>query len=163
MKTLLALSIAVRNLWLLALVVMLVLVLDPGWGLYEATAEAAGGSERLLRGTLALTLVGVLGEHLLGAVTRRRQGALAKALLRLQPGLQHVGAIRILVRALETANQEIVDKVHKELIRLSGKDLGRDPGPWLQWIQRLEEISSGRTQEPETPSESAKVDGEKDG
>ena len=65
MKTLLALSIAVRNLWLLALVVMLILVLDPGWGLYEATAEAAGGSERLLRGTLALTLVGVLANRML--------------------------------------------------------------------------------------------------
>jgi hypothetical protein len=162
MKTIRALSIAARNLWLLALVVMLVLVLDPGWGFYEAISKAAGGSEVLLRGAIALTLVGILGEHLLGAVTRRRQGALAKALLRLQPGLQHIGAIRILIRALETANQEVVDKIHHELVRLSGKDLGRDPGPWLQWIQRLEEISSGRIQEPENPSASPKVDGEKD-
>ena len=122
--------------------------------------EVAGGSENLLRGALALTLVGILAEHLLGAVTRRRQGALAKALLRLQPGLQHVGAIRILVRALETAHQEGVDSIHQELVRLSGKDLGREPGPWLLWIERLEKVSAGRIEGALSDSKNSEIDGE---
>jgi len=147
MKTLLALTIAVRNLWLLTLVLLMIVVLDPGLGIYEAVISRSGSSEQFLRIALGITIVGIITEHLLGAVTRRRQGALARALLRLQPGLQHVGAIRILIRALETADTATIESIHGELVRLSGKDLGKDPQQWREWLHRLEKISAGQLED----------------
>jgi hypothetical protein len=145
MKTLLALAIAIRNLWLLALILLLIVVLDPGLGIYDAVMK--NNPEQFLRIALGITLPAIITEHLLGAVNRRRQGALARALLRLQPGLQHVGAIRILIRALETANTATIASVHGELVRLSGKDLGKDPQRWREWLHRLEKISAGQLED----------------
>ena len=160
MKTLIALIIAIRNLWLLCLAVMVLLLLDPGWGIYDYAVNAAGGQDRLLRGSLALALSGILTEHLLGALTRRRQGALARALLRLQPGLQHIGAIRILIRALEASDPDVIESVQKELVRLTGKDFGPDPQAWRQWVQRLEKISAGKLESAEQVRDKSTTDGE---
>lgn len=158
MKTLIALTTALRNLWLLSQGIMLLIVLDPGLGVYEAASELAGGPEVLLRGALVLVLVGLLWEHFLGILTRKRQSALARALLRLQPGLQHVGAIRILIHSLATGDPKMVESVHQELVKLTGKDLGPDPHPWQQWLDLQEKISAGKmepnaTESPETPIE----------
>ena len=158
MKTLIALTTALRSIWLLSLGIMLVVVLDPGWGIYEAAAEFAGGPEVLLRGALVLVLAGLLWEHFLGVLLRKRQSALARALLRLQPGLQHIGAIRILIHSLATGDPKMGESVHQELVKLTGKDLGPDPHPWRQWLDLQEKSSAGKmepngTESPETPIE----------
>ncbi|MGE4619131.1 MAG: hypothetical protein AAEJ04_04905 [Planctomycetota bacterium] len=144
MKTLIALTTALRNLWLLSQGLLLAVVLDPGWGLYQAAVELAGSPEALLRGAMALTLGGLLWEHFLGILTRKRQAALARALLRLQPGLQHVEAIRILIRAMSGDNPELLKTIHQQLVKLTGKDLGTDPGPWQQWLETQEKIATGK-------------------
>ncbi len=151
MKTLIALTTALRSIWLLSLGIMLVVVLDPGWGIYEAAAEFAGGPEVLLRGALVLVLAGLLWEHFLGVLLRKRQSALARALLRLQPGLQHIGAVRILIQSLATADPKLVESVHKELVKLTGKDLGQDPRSWQRWLGLQEKICAGKV-EPESPT-----------
>ncbi|MEC9476249.1 MAG: hypothetical protein VX764_04345 [Planctomycetota bacterium] len=144
MKTLIALATAIRNLWLLCLVLVLVVFIDPGWGLYDGAVRVAGSPEVLLRAAVVLAVSGVLWEHFLGALTRKRQAALARALLRLQPGLQHVGAIRILIQAMATSDPALTETIHKDLVKLTGKDFGSDPIPWKQWLERQERISAGK-------------------
>ena len=146
MKTLIALTTAFRNFWLLCQGLVVLIVLDPGWGLYDGAVALVGSPEAVLRGAVVVALAGVLWEHFLGVLTRKRQSALARALLRLQPGLQHVGAIRILIRALSASDPTMVKSVHKELVKLSGKDLGADPLPWKQWLERQEKISKGQVE-----------------
>ena len=86
MKTLIALTTAFRNFWLLCQGLVVLIVLDPGWGLYDGAVALVGSPEAVLRGAVVVALVGVLWEHFLGVLTRKRQSALARALLRLQPG-----------------------------------------------------------------------------
>jgi hypothetical protein len=78
----------------------------------------------------------------------------------LQPGLQHIGAIRILIRALEASDPDVIESVQKELVRLTGKDFGPDPQAWRQWVQRLEKISAGKLESAEQVRDKSTADGE---
>ena len=49
----------------------------------------------------------------------------------------------------------MVKSVHKELVKLSGKDLGTDPLPWKQWLERQEKISKGQVELETDSSETA--------
>ena len=64
---------------------------------------------------------------------------------------QHIGAVRILIQSLATADPKLVESVHKELVKLTGKDLGQDPRSWQRWLGLQEKICAGKV-EPESPT-----------
>ena len=128
---------AARAFYLLTLVVLAIALLFPMFGWVEKL-EKVWGEGRVLEVGVGLVLLGVLSEHLLGAVTRHRQGALARALLRLQPILKHKGAIEILIRALESDNEKVSSTAHQELKRITQQDLPADPAAWRGWLQKEE-------------------------
>ena len=45
-------------------------------------------------------------------------------------------AAKLLVAALSADDEEIRRTSHHNLQRLVGKDLGKEPGPWLRWVEQ---------------------------
>ena len=47
-------------------------------------------------------------------------------------------AAKLLIAAMSSDDQEIVDTSHHNLVKLVGQDLGKDPGAWRQWLSTQE-------------------------
>jgi len=132
---------AARAFYLFTLVLLSVALLFPSTGWVERVEEV-WGEGRVVEVALGFVLLGTFSEHLLGAVTRHRQGTLARALLRLQPILRHKGAIEILIRALESENDQVASTAHRELQRITQQDLPPDPASWREWLRGEERAAT---------------------
>lgn len=42
----------------------------------------------------------------------------------------------LLIKALRIHRRGVAEHAHDELKRLAGQDLGRHPGPWLEWWEK---------------------------
>ncbi|HCW45542.1 MAG TPA: hypothetical protein DGU45_09575 [Planctomycetes bacterium] len=141
MKTLVAFTKALRFFWISTLFATLFTIMDLGLGIYSwVTTVLFSNTEGFLRFALGITLAGVLLENLLGSWTRRRQSIMARSLIRLQPGLQHVAAIEILIQAMKGCSHETAKTIHQELVRLSGKDFGSNPADWQKWLNTQKKL-----------------------
>ena len=128
---------AARACYLVTLLLLGFCLLFPGLGLAERL-ERVWGEGRVVSVALGLVILGLLAEHLLGGLTRHRQSALARALLRLQPTLKHKGAIEILIRALESPDESVSEAAHRELKRITQQDLPAEPERWRVWLREEE-------------------------
>ena len=45
---------------------------------------------------------------------------------------------------MATSDPALTETIHKDLVKLTGKDFGSDPIPWKQWLERQERISAGK-------------------
>jgi len=130
-----------RAFYLISVVGLAVALLFPSLG-WVGKLERVWGEGRVIQVAAALALLGLVSEHLLGAATRLRQGALARALQRLQPVLRHKDAIEILIRALESADAKVSGTAHRELKRLTRQDFPADPAVWRGWLEREERAAT---------------------
>jgi len=112
---------AARACYLVTLLLLGFCLLFPGLGLAERL-ERVWGEGRVVS----------------VALTRHRQSALARALLRLQPTLKHKGAIEILIRALESPDESVSEAAHRELKRITQQDLPAEPERWRVWLREEE-------------------------
>lgn len=132
---------AARAFYMLTLVGLSVALLIPGLGWVERL-ESVWGEGRVVDVGLGLALLGVFSEHVLGGVTRHRQGSLARALLRMQPVLQHKDAIEILIRALESEDTKIAETAHSELKRITKQPLPAEAAAWRNWLKQEERAAT---------------------
>lgn len=131
-KTLIAIIQALRMLFIALLASLALILLTPP--LYQWASERIG-STALLRISVGVAMLAILQEYARGRLMRQRQGALARAILRLSPGLRHREAILILIQALESPDEAISQDAHQELVRITQKDLGTDPEAWRGWLK----------------------------
>jgi hypothetical protein len=131
-----------RAFYLITLVAIAVALLIPSLGWVEKL-ERVWGPGRVIQVAAALALLGLVSEHVLGGVTRLRQGALARAIQRFQPVLRHKEAIEILIRALESTDTKVSGTAHRELKRLTRQDLPADPAAWRMWLAQEERAATG--------------------
>ncbi len=163
MKSIIAFLKAVRILWISLYWVCLVVVLDFNLGLYDWVTSTIFSSEGFFRFVIALLVGGLLMEHSLGVLTRKRQSIMARSLIQLQPGLRHDGAVSILINALENSEAETAETIHKELVRLTGQDFGQDVEQWRGWLRSQEQKVQGSPLFAKTPAkEMGNSDGETD-
>ena len=139
MKSFIAFLKAVRFLWISLYWICLIVLI----GFYDWVTTNLISSEGFFRVIGALFLGGLLMEHYLGVLTRKRQSIMARSLIQLQPGMRHDGAVSILINALENAEPETAKTVHKELVRLTGQDFGHDATQWRGWLRRQEQKVQG--------------------
>lgn len=132
-----AIATALRAVYLLCTFVLLLTFLFPGLGWYEELGGTLG-PERVVGLGIGWALLGVLMEHARGTVLRGRQAWLAQAILRLSPDLKRLEAVRILIQALASDDNQVVDTAHEELKRLTEQDHGRDPEAWRRWLRAQE-------------------------
>jgi len=131
-KTLIAIIQALRMLFIALLASLALILLTPP--LYQWASERIGSTAR--RGD-AGDPPGICPRllRISGRLMRQRLGALARAILRLSPGLRHREAILILIQALESPDEAISQDAHQELVRITQKDLGTDPEAWRGWLK----------------------------
>ena len=139
MKSFIAFLKAVRFLWISFYWISLIVLI----GFYDWVTTHLISSEGFFRIVGALLIGGLLMEHYLGVLTRKRQSIMARSLIQLQPGLRHDGAVSILIDALDNAEPETVQTVHQELVRLTGQDFGLQAAPWRTWLRRQEQKVQG--------------------
>ena len=132
---------AARALYLVTIFVLGFALLMPGLGIL-ARLEQVWGEGRVVPVALGLGLLGLFSEHLFGGLTRHRQSALARALIRLQPTLRHKGAIEILIRALESDDTKVAEAAHRELQRITQQQLPPDPAQWREWLRKEERAAT---------------------
>lgn len=125
---------AIRWMYIVVTTVAVLTFLFPGLGWLAYFQKQLGGPDRIVELAVGWALLGVLIEHMRGAVLRSRQAYLAQALLRVSPNLKKIEAARILVRALESDDESVVGTAHQELQRLTNVDHGTDPAAWRRWI-----------------------------
>lgn len=142
---------AARAFYLVTIFGLALALLFPGFGWVEKL-ESVWGEGRVMEVAVGFALLGVLSEHLLGGITRLRQGALARAMLKLQPILKHKGAIEILIRALESENEEVAATAHRELKRITKQDLPANVEAWRRWL-KSEEKNAKSSELPSTDGE----------
>jgi len=133
---------AARAFYLLTIVILAIALLIPALGWIERL-DQVWGEGRAVKIAIGLALLGVFSEHLLGAVTRYRQSALAQALLRMKPTLRHKEATEILIRALESDDQDVSQSAHQELQRITQRDFPADPEVWRSWLRSEEKTVTG--------------------
>ena len=78
----------------------------------------------------------------LGKLETALRAALARALLRLQPVLQHKDAIQILIRALESDDDRVSTTAHRELVRITKQNLPADASAWQAWLDHEEKAAT---------------------
>ena len=139
MKSFIAFLKAVRFLWIALYWVSLIVLI----GFYDWVTTNLISPDGFWRVVGSLFLGGLLIEHYLGVLTRKRQSLLARSLIQLQPGLKHDGAVSILIDALENAEAETAKTVHEELVRLTGQDFGLEAHRWRQWLRQEEQKVQG--------------------
>ncbi|MAJ28881.1 hypothetical protein CBD41_05680 [bacterium TMED181] len=139
MKSFIAFLKAVRFLWISFYWISLIVLL----GFYEWVSTHLISTENFFRIIGVLMIGGLLIEHYLGVVTRKRQSIMARSLIQLQPGLRHDGAVSILIDALENSEPATAQTIHKELVRLTGQDFGLQPTAWRAWLRKQEQKVQG--------------------
>ena len=88
-----------------------------------------------MRISIGVSLLAIIQEYARNRLMRQRQSALARAILRLSPGLRHREAIVILIQALESPDESVSHDAHEELVRITNQDLGTDPEAWRGWLK----------------------------
>ena len=132
MKTLIAIIQGMRLLFIAVLVVLALILFTPP--LYDWAIDKVG-SETLMRISIGVSLLAIIQEYARNRLMRQRQSALARAILRLSPGLRHREAIVILIQALESPDESVSHDAHEELVRITNQDLGTDPEAWRGWLK----------------------------
>ena len=133
MSTLSAIIRAAQTVYLWVLILGCVAFLFPNMGLGAKLLEDYNENDAAIKLALGWIFVGLLIEHARGAVLAKRQAHLAKAFLR-HRGATSEDAIKILIGALNSDDDRVVQQAHKELRRLTAKDFGTSPGPWKEWL-----------------------------
>jgi len=131
-KTLIAIIQGMRLLFIAVLVVLALILFTPP--LYDWAIDKVG-SETLMRISIGVSLLAIIQEYARNRLMRQRQSALARAILRLSPGLRHREAIVILIQALESPDESVSHDAHEELVRITNQDLGTDPEAWRGWLK----------------------------
>ncbi len=149
MATISAILRAAQTLYLWLLLIGALAFLFPNMGLGRKLFEMYDPNA-VFKLAFGLLFVGLLMGQARTAVITRRQAALAQALVR-QRGNTNEDAIRILIAALSSDEPRVIEQAHKELRRLTARDLGTDPAPWKAWLKSQEQGSSP----PKEPSDSA--------
>ncbi|MFQ5654676.1 MAG: hypothetical protein ACE5GW_08095 [Planctomycetota bacterium] len=138
MSTTVAILKALRAIYLLVLLLAALTFLVPGLGLEDALSLRLGPAA-LLRAGVGLALLACLIEHLRISALKKRQAFLAQGLLRVSPELRKREAIKILIRALDSDNESVVENAHRELKRLTQMDFGPDSRQWHRWLNARDE------------------------
>ena len=136
MGTLQAFAKAARWIYVLVLFVGAVALLLPGLGLRDVLVDFFGDATTLYEIAIGWLFLGLLFEHIRASALQRRQAYLARALIRTRPELRKEEAIKILIKALESREPQVVSNAHRELKRLTSLDLGTDPIVWHQWLKK---------------------------
>lgn len=136
-STLQAMFQAARATYLLVTVVLVTSYLFPFLG-WRRFFEERVGRENWLDLAIGWTLLGVLIEHLRSSAQQSQISYLARVLQRLSPDLKKREAVKILVRALSSDDESVVDTAHRELKRITQTELGRDPQEWHRWLAQQE-------------------------
>ncbi len=147
LPTLLAILQALRALYVLMLLTGIFMFLFAGPS-FDSMAANMGGQETVLRFGIGVVFFGLLVEHIRVTLQRKHQATLARALLRISPELRKKEAIMILIRALDSDDEKVVQNAHRELKRLANTDLGTDAAAWRSWLKRQD-------QEPSPPPETS--------
>ena len=132
MKTLIAIIQGMRLLFIAVLVVLALILFTPP--LYDWASDKVGAETRM-RISIGVSLLAIIQEYARNRLMRQRQSALARAILRLSPGLRHREAIVILIQALESPDESVSHDAHEELVRITNQDLGTDPEAWRGWLK----------------------------
>ena len=135
---------AARAFYLVTIFGLALALLFPAFGWVDKL-ESVWGEGRVVEVGVGFALLGVFSEHLLGGITRLRQGALARAMLKLNPILKHKGAIEILIRALESENEEVSATAHRELQRITKQNLPAEGEAWRRWLRS--EVKNSKSSE----------------
>jgi hypothetical protein len=125
--------------------------LEP-WIPGSAWIRANLGEQFLLRfvvGAVAFYVLLLWGESLrlhgvmtatLKAIQQFGQGVRAKKEEAKDPRVR-LEAARLLIAAMQSADEKVRATSHDNLVRLVGEDLGKDPAAWQGWLQQQERAS----------------------
>ncbi len=138
MQTALALLKVLRAIYVSALLIGVVIFLLPGLGAYEAVVRQVGSDIALLRWGIGLALFAAVVECIGYHHLKRNQAIMARALMRISPDLRRLEAIKILVDALRSEKQSVVENALRELTRLTGESYGSDVDAWRRWVREAE-------------------------
>jgi hypothetical protein len=133
---------AARWFYLVTIFALAIAMLFPSFGWIERL-ERGWGAGRAIQIAMGLALLGLVSEHILGALTRRRQGTLARAIQRMQPVLRHKDAIEILIRSLESDDPKVSALAHEQLRRITRQELPADAATWRGWLESEEKSAAG--------------------
>ncbi|MGE3166198.1 MAG: hypothetical protein AB7O52_14925 [Planctomycetota bacterium] len=136
-STLQAMIRAVRATCVIVTLVFATSLFVPGLG-WRSYFEDRLGRENWLNLVIGWTLLAWLAHHLRANALQSQVSYLARLLQRISPDLKKREAVKILVRALSSDDESVVDTAHRELKRITRAELGRSPEEWQRWLEQEE-------------------------